>query len=68
MFPCRSAQAQVNKVFSHPVDSAHIYASAYLRITADRCCYQAPDKQSASLTLSIGRANTLYNATSDIWK
>jgi hypothetical protein len=48
------------RVFSHPVDSVHISASANSRITANRCYYQAPDKQSVSLTLTIGCANTLY--------
>jgi hypothetical protein len=48
------------RVFSHPMDSAHICASAYTSIAANRWCYQAQNKQYASLTLSIGCANTLY--------
>jgi hypothetical protein len=42
------------RVSSRPVDSAHICASAYSSIIANRRCYQALDK------LSIGCANTLY--------
>jgi hypothetical protein len=48
------------RVFSQPMDSAHISTSAYTRIAANRWCYQARNKQYASLTLSIGCANTLY--------
>jgi hypothetical protein len=48
-------------VLPHPVDSVHICASGYPRIVANRWCYQARDKQYASLTLSIGCANTLYD-------
>jgi hypothetical protein len=36
--------------------------SAYSRIAAIGQCYQVHDKQSASLTLSIGCANTLYTS------
>jgi hypothetical protein len=36
---------------SQPMDSAHIRAPTYSRIAANRWCYRAQNKQSASLTL-----------------
>ena len=48
------------RIFSQPLDSAHINASAYPRIAANRRCYQVRNKQYASHALSNGRRHTLY--------